>query len=320
MHRSDNGEEMHLNRILLLFLVLFISIVSVFITGCVINHRDTNSTGSSALTSREVSVIPTSFQGNLPENAFIRQSETIIQKFTDIPDKNMIFKGITNESYADLYEFSSVNSSFLVNNVTGRVQSALWYETGSKTQKEIIDLDQGSAIAEGFAKEKYLELWNVTDNKRINQTIKKVIDRGSDRLFEYSWQEFLDNSNENTDFLSEISGINSVSITISPYTGHIISYHEWYKQSEHIPNLTPTLTEEQAWIYAKSFFQITGITDIQPIEIISKKLSIVTDNEGNQCLTWNFEVMRKNKQGFDEGGVVGIDAHDGHVVWHASIL
>lgn len=48
-------------------------------------------------------------------------------------------------------------------------------------------------------------------------------------------------------------------------------------------------------------------------------LQIAPDIENNQHLAWKFEVMQKDEHGFDRGGWVGIDAHDGKIIWHASV-
>jgi hypothetical protein len=329
MHQLTERNEMSLKRVIVSKVVIVIFLSSVFFTGCITDLKENmtpQQTTAPLISPTSPSIYqssqfftPIPNQGKNNKTAFITQSEDVIRKFTGTPEMNLTYMGIMNESYADLYRFSSVNSSFWVNNVTGRVQSMVIYEVGSKTQREIIDLDQGSAIAETYAREKYPELWNITDVKGIIQTIKNVNDRGSDRIFEYSWQDILYTPDKNIDPHTEISGMNSVTVIVNPNTGHITSYHEWYSQSEPLPNLTPTLTEEQAWIYAELYFKDTGITDIQPTEIASKKMTIATDDKGKPCLTWNFDVMRRNKLGFSEGGVVGIDAHDGHIVWHASI-
>ncbi len=308
-----------------IFLLLLLGLLFILTTGCIGDRQSVNESPmnfTTALPSSVSSIAPvftTSVQGNLSENKFIAQSEEIILKFANLSDQSLTFKGIKNESYADLYEFDVGNSSFWVNNVTSRVQSASWFEVGSKTQKEIIDLDQGSKIAESYAKGKYPELWNVTDKRGIKQTIKKINDRGSDRIFEYSWQEILYNPDKKTSLQSEMPGKKSVSITINPYTGHITMYEEWYQKSESLLNITPTLSEEQARTYAGIYFKNTGISDFQPTDMKSYGLRIITDNEKNQRLTWNFELIRKSKIGYDEGGVVGIDVYDGRVVWHASI-
>jgi hypothetical protein len=316
MARIDQLEEekMSLNQ-KNLFLVLLMGLLFVLITGCVGYHQVVHENQTNTPT---VSTIITLVQGKMPEKIFIAQSEEAVRKFANISDQNVAFKGITNESYADLFEFESGNSSFWVNNVTGRVQYALWHDERSNAEKEIIDLDEGSIIAESYAKEKYPELWNISDKKGIKQTVERINDGGIYRTLEYSWQETFYNPDKNTTSQSEIPGQNHVYITISPYTGHIFTYDEWYNPTESFPNLTSTIPEEQARMYAASYFQSTGITDIQQNEIKSYGLHVGFDQENNQRLIWDFALTRKNKLGIDEGGGVGIDAYDGTVVWSSS--
>jgi hypothetical protein len=303
---------------------LLIGVLFIFIAGCLSDHQafDKNLTitttiSSSALPAVSATNLPV--QGNNPENPFILQSEKTVREFADISDKNVTFNGITNESYADFYVFKYGNSSFWVNNVTGRVQSAFWVEPGSKSQREIIDLEQGSRIAESYANKKYPELWNISNKKGIQQKVKTVIDRGMDRSFQYSWQEILYNPDNKTNPHSEIPGVNAVFVEMSPYTGHITHYHELYEQAEPLPDLTSNLTEEQARKYAILYFESTGMIEVRQSELVSGGLHVTIDKENNQRLTWGFALTRKNN-GIDEGGVVGIDAYNGSVVWHASLL
>jgi hypothetical protein len=322
MHRLHNGRDTFLPQKQIILVVL-ISIVFVFISGCVGDHQDIDkkqiiatTVSSSALPVVSATTIPV--RENNPGNTFLQQSEKTVRKFANISDRNLTFDGITNVSNTDFYVFKSGNSSFWVNNVTGRVQSASWGEAGSKKQKEIIDLDEGLTIAESYAKEKYPELWNISDKKGVRLQVKRINDGGLDRVFEYSWQEVLYNPNKNTTSQSEIPGMNTVFIGISPYTGHITHYHEFYKHDEALTELTSNLTEEQARMYAVLYFESTGMSEVRQDELVSSGLHVVIDHDHNQRLSWGFALTRKI-HGIDIGGVVGIDAHNGSVIWHASM-
>ncbi len=303
------------------FLVLLIGILFVFITGCMGDHQiiNENQTNTTVVTLSSippiVSTTVPSVQGNNLDYPIITKSEEIIRKFTNITDQNLTFTSVINESFADVYEFKSGNSSFWVNDLTGRVQAALRYEGGYQNQKEIIDLDQGLKIAEPYAKEKYPELWNVTEERGIKQ-IQKTDTRGDDEVFVYTWQEVFYNPDNETVPQAEIPGLNSVTIEISPYTGHVTQYYEQYEPSETLPNVTATIPEDLARMSAVLYFESTGISDVQQSELMSGGLI----SRDKQYLTWNFSLTRTDKNGFDEGGVVGIDAQTGAVVWHASFL
>ncbi len=239
--------------------------------------------------------------------------------FTKEPIDIFSSKNVYRYSYADLYKVNSGDTSFWVNHVNGRVQSMVIPEQGSKAQKKIINLNQGSKIAESYAKEKYPELWAKTDNKKIKQTIKKIDNRGSDQILEYSWQEILINPDVNTTYHSEILGLNTVSVTVSPYTGKVTHYHEWYIPYNLTLNLTPSLTDDEAISYAEAYFQEAGFEKIQSTQITSHGLSMAIDKNNNQHLTWSLEIDQNDANGFDKRGFAGIDAHNGQVIWHASI-
>jgi hypothetical protein len=306
------------------FWVLLISILFVYIAGCLGDPQIVNgnqipiSTTPQLPTSPPVSITVPSVQEKIPDYSIIAKSEDIIRKFTKIPNQTLTFKGILNESNADVYEFKSGNSSFWVNNVTERVQSGLWYENVSKNQKEIIDLDQGQKIAEPYAKEKYPILWNVTEKRGIKQ-IQKADSRGDEKVFVYTWQEVFYNPDKKTDPHSEIPGLNSVTVEISPYTGYITHYHELYEQDETLPNVTATITEDEARMFAELYFESSGIPDVRQDELVSDGFHVTRDNDNNQRLAWGFSLTRTDKNGFDEGGVVAIDAYNGGIVWHASL-
>lgn len=307
------------------FWVVLIGFLLILIAGCLGDHQITNENQtetaivpSSSIPLTVLTTVP-SLQGNTPDYSITAKSEDIVRKFTKIPNQSLVFKGIVNVSYADVYGFKSGNSSFWLNNVTERVQSALWYESVSRNQKEIIDLDQGQKIAEPYVKEKYPELWNVTEKRGIKQ-IQNADTRGDDTIFVYTWQEVFYNPDKKTDPHSEIPGLHSVTVGISPYTGHVTQYHEQYDHSETLPNATATIPEDLARMSAVLYFESTGIPDVRQSELLSGGLHVSLDKDRNQYLTWNFALTRTDKNGFDRGGVVGIDAHNGRVVWHASLL
>ncbi len=242
-----------------------------------------------------------------------------VSTFAEKPVNNIEYQDIIHQPYADLYQVKTDDSTYWVNANNGRVQSMTVSRNGSETTTRIIDLDEGSRIAESYAKEKYPELWNVSDGKGIKQIVKRTNDLESGQTFEYSWQEIFYppglNSSENT----VIPGPNLVTITVNPYTGEVIQYHEWYVPNDATLNLTPSLTEDDAMRYAESYFQVAGFENINPDNISSPGLNIAVDENNQQHLTWSFELDQKDASNLDKSGFVGIDAHNGEVVWHASI-
>lgn len=248
-----------------------------------------------------------------------------ILEFSKNTSLNLTFDEINHQPYADLYRFDADHSFFIVNNKTGRVQSANWNEAGSKSQKEIIDLDQGYAIAESFTREKYPEFWNISDTRGIKVMRKEALDRGGDRQFHYEWWEIFYMPDKNIPTHSEIPGLNTVYATISPYTGHVISYHESYTTSvisgSSPVDLIPKLTEDEAKKIAEVEFRTMGendnpLTGPEPLFI-----RISPDKNNTPHLVWNFKMTRTEKMGplydpfeYKMYAYVSVDAHDGTIV------
>ena len=245
--------------------------------------------------------------------------QNAIRNFTNNQKTNLTFEKRTHYSSADLYEFDSDHSShFTVNSATGRVQSAIWNEVGSKSQKEIINLDQGAAIAEAFAKEKYPELWNISNSRCIKQTRKEILDRGGERQFRYEWAGSLYGPLTTGGSRTEVKDGNAVSVTVSPYTGHIVEYSELYLPAvfNHtaLTNLTPIVTEEQAHKLALNEFRSLGVNVDQSREIVSLGLTTVVDKQNVPYQTWAFRFEHNEKNGKDNA-LVNVDVTNGRIIW-----
>lgn len=283
----------------------FLMIMIVLFSGC----SQTNASNQNiSLTSNPENSIK-----SIDNNISADEASAIIQNFMGVHE-NLTFERIMPESYADFYIFRAGNATFWINNVTHRVQNAVFYEMGSKAQKEVITLDQGSAIAEAYARQKYPELWNVTDKRGVNQTRKEALDRGMDRIFMYSWAEILYNPDNRTIPHTEIRGINSVSLSVNPYTGNVTDYGEWYLQPNNIPDTTPDLTEDQAWAVANKYLETKGITNIQTSEKTDLGLHMNMGDNLTQDLVWTFDVKRESNKKISEF-LISVDAHKGQVVF-----
>jgi len=243
---------------------------------------------------------------------------TSVSLFAKKPVNEIQYKDVIHQPYADVYHVKEGNSSYWIDANNERVQTMTVSETESTTTR-IINLKQGSKIAEEYAKEKYPELWNVSETKGIKQTVNRKNDQGSDQTYEYSWQEIFYNPVPGPLLNSEISGPKLVTIKVSPFTGRVVYYHEWYTPSSSGPNLVPTLTEEEAMRNAESYFQKTGFKNIKPDQIYSHGLNVAIDENNTEQLTWSFELELEDAYDFNRKGFVGINAHNGEVVWHASI-
>jgi len=96
----------------------------------------------------------------------------------------------------------------------------------------------------------------------------------------------------------------TIKTTVSPHFSGTISYGS---------NRSSALTEDQAWMYAEAFFQKAGMIDIQQSEIVALGQGIWKDKDNNQKMVWTFSVNRIVNR-VNIGGIITIDAYDGHVV------
>lgn len=84
------------------------------------------------------------------------------------------------------------------------------------------------------------------------------------------------------------------------------------------------LTEDQVWEYTWAFLHDrVGFKIFLPIYKQSAGLRKVIDDKGNQYLTWVFSVDQGKRpflvyKEYTLGGVIYVDAHDGHVLWYAA--
>ena len=85
------------------------------------------------------------------------------------------------------------------------------------------------------------------------------------------------------------------------------------------------LSEDQAWEYTWAFLHDrVGFKIFLPMEKRNGVLNKIVDDKGNQYLVWDFYARQRERpiliyEQFILGGVIIIDAHDGHVLWYAAI-
>lgn len=249
----------------------------------------------------------------------IDQISTVIKNFEGNPVLTVVPIDVRRNSYADLYQYDSENTTYWVNNVTHRVQSMSKHDRGSNSLDEIITLDQGFLIAETYAKDKFPDIWETSNKKGIKLVREEIFNGGTFREQRFSWQEILLYPDEHSLIDSDIFGLNSVSVSVSPYSGEVISYNERYHLLDMGLDLTPSLSKEQAGEIANIFFQKIGFTNTELMQKKCYGLQVALDNKNYQHLVWKFELMQKDEKGFDEGGWIGIDAHDGEIVWYALV-
>jgi hypothetical protein len=246
------------------------------------------------------------------------QDSQAIREFAGKSGLNPEYKKSVRYSYGTLDIFSSDNATYKVNRDTGRVQSLYRTNADTKSGPDVINLDQGYPIAEAYAKKNNPEIWVGIQN--TTQTIVRSIGQtkqGHDLA--YSWRQYILLQNISLNQSTEIAGFNTVDVTLDAQNGEVIMYHEWYQPLDTSLSLKPDISEELAWEKARQFYKKAGLKSLEKTERENFGLNIAIDEKNIQHLTWQFQIQQKSENGFDTGGQIGIDAHNGQVVWHATI-
>jgi hypothetical protein len=244
-------------------------------------------------------------------NATVDQAANTIRNFTGLSDLNLKYVGIDHGYDADLYEFEADNGLFSVNTVTGRVQTFAFYRPPLPWPlASEINLDQAYEIALKYAQEKYPSLWETTDQKGVETGAPYRFDHGSgDVDYNFAWRDEYYSSNSSGGNRYTIAGPNVVEITLFS-TGAVKSYHERVISIDPTLNLTPDLTENQAWKIAQDYYASHRATNVTKRADRSQELAISDDDSHIQHLTWHFVAYNNS----DRGGEIWIDAHKGTVV------
>jgi len=251
-------------------------------------------------------------------NATIDQAADEIRDFTGFPDLNLKYAGINLGYDGDLYEFEADNGLFSVNTRTGRVQSFVFYRPPLPWPlAQEIDLDQAYEIALKYAKERYPALWETTDQKGVENPAPYRFDHGSgDVDYNFAWRDEYYSSNTYGGNRHTIAGPNRVEITLFS-TGAVKSYHERVISIDPALNLTPDLTEDQAWTIAQNYYashRRVNVAKTQPTNLIIIPVDYFTPDVyfSKQHIAWEFEAYNDKER----GGRIWIDAHDGEVLYY----
>lgn len=293
-------------------IVIFCSLLTIIIliSGCVVDKTqqpEIQQNHTSGLSTPKVETILSIEQATDIINTFIFPQEI----------DNLTYNGVVNKSNQLLYEYQTDDSTFIVNPATGRVQSAKWVGSGPRISGINNNINQSCNIVGEFVKEKYPELWISNDTRDMDLKSAKKWPLSIETKYECAWFETLYSPNKTTIPHYEIGTRNSVNVVIDPLTGRILSYEETFISLDPRLNLIPTISKEQATILAKQYFvENSEIDSNLPSNQTCYGLSISTDERSNQYLIWTVEVEQHRNATF--GGLIGIDAHDGHVVYHTT--
>lgn len=84
-------------------------------------------------------------------------------------------------------------------------------------------------------------------------------------------------------------------------------------------NGTQLLSKAKAWSYAEKYLERRGLTNITSDEVTSHDPVFFKEMDNATELVWTFEIDRKSPSGFERGGIILINAYDGHVVGYAAL-
>jgi hypothetical protein len=255
-----------------------------------------------------------------------KRAEEVIHRFIRSDNTSLIFEKSENFGYGDLLTFTGDTGMYVVNNNTGRVQSAqLNYSRSSEGL--VISQQDAILIAESYAKEKYPQLWDVSPIRSVNVTYQEMIDHGTMGMdYSFVWRDIW--YNPRADVLNHytITGPDEAQVSVDTQ-GHVTRYSEVYYPDSPRVNLTPALTEEQAWEIATAYYEKRGVFGILPTEKTASGLWIYDDASndigwhkyGKHYLAWVFYVRHQGDRRL-MGGQIFIDANDGHIINYGEIL
>jgi hypothetical protein len=291
----------------------FIAIVvlSIFFMGCTAERAPDNQ--SLALTPTTPTLTATSVT-----EMGVDMAKERVRNYTGFPHLELTWKATQKEGYlleSDAYLYyvnRTAGSVYLLNPNSSYHRQ--WSET---LPPEIIDLEQGRAIAEAVARSNNPDLFQDSSTHKLTFG-SDINDRGDGgREFNYHWAEYLNYPDKFTEPHLVIRGLNDTHIVLSPYTGEILSQWGWSAPLDPTLSLNPTVTNDQALEIAKvfaatQFFTIPGRTP-EPKDWTTEGLLVMypyaKSEAKTQHLAWGFEVRHHSA-----GGLVYVDAHDGSIL------
>lgn len=288
--------------------LLIVLTVFIFFTGCAFNTYFNQSVPSQDITL----ISSTDYPVSVPVNSSVSaqkisetEAKNIVLAFIGRNDSSLKFSGDRNRTtITDILTFSSDSGEFQVNSATSQIQHVHFSNTANPLVRNV-DLEKAEIIAESYARERNPDFWIISDLMGVKKTFG-----GLNPTYHYYfiWREQLYFPNNHSPNHYTITGDNNIAVAVTE-SGSILDYSERIVPSDPTLSLNPELTEDQAWIFAKSAFEaeermpVFGPPDKQGLWIIQ-------DQDNMQHLTWKFEVS--GAQGHQS--TVFIDAHNGSIV------
>ena len=211
-------------------------------------------------------------------------------KSTDIQ-----YRGDIETPLGNLYSLSNGKDLFYINQKTGDVELAYFYQTSPelKVLSSIISTEEAKAIAKAYAEKHYKNF----NKKNMQLVSSQLYDHGAGgQNYIFGWAE------ENTVAFT----LNRVYISVNAYDGNIISYLA--KERTITTSLKPEIEEADALAIAIGQFE--GL--ISPRA--DATLSVICLETDIQHLAWIVTVHGEKKDDLTQGGQVLVDAMNGEVL------
>ncbi len=249
-----------------------------------------------------------------------------LKNFIDADNVTFYYEKTENYGNGDLLTFTGETGTYMVNNDTGRVMLA---RMNYPLAPDSLTVSQEDAlhIAESYAKEKNPLLWNGSPQRSVNLTYQSLTDHGTMGAdYWFVWRDVWQDPAADPLSRYQVVGLNAVTVSVD-MQGHVTQYSEWYHPESPGVNLTPALTEDEAWVIAQAFYEKHGVPGILPGERTDKGLLVYDDaandigwpKYGKRSLAWAFDVKHRSDKVL-LGGMIFVDAHDGHIINFDEIL
>ncbi len=240
--------------------------------------------------------------------AALKAMETV-HLFANAPREEIVNVGNKND------RFKVAGYDYSIDTDTGRVSyyrldTTIRNNLSLHHKDKVVDFDQGYQIAESFAREKYPEFWTESETRGVRSVVSQSEPDGELR---YCWFEIYFSPDKNTPGHLEIYGPNDFEITVSAYTGQVISYSEHYTPSVVTGiapvKLTPAITRDQAERIAE------GHTSKLKARTGTTVLVVTPANDGIPHLKWLVGLTDKEHESPSyTDKLVAIDAHTGAIL------
>jgi|GEM_PF-2457390 len=229
--------------------------------------------------------------------AWVESDRLTVQAFLENPDAIVVYARNESGPVGDYHIYRTDDGEFYVNDQSGRVERAGFYESVQPTKKIVISQDLAESIARSYAVEKYSEF----STRNMQMMESKLLDHGDmGKEYSFTWHE-------------QVFGVstgNYVHISIEPEKGEVLAYLSRDRAAPAIQ--APKITKEQAIDKAEKYFMdIYSFSTSEGLE--TSATSAVVPFLQNRVV-WIVELHIDLPRGDHRGGQVYVDAETGDVL------